>query len=66
MARQPVNEADQRLKAIADHLGVPVSTFYGPQDPSLEDLRKAYVAAAEAYTRGLRRKARSVTLAGAA
>jgi hypothetical protein len=69
MAAISINEAAPRLKAIADHLGVPVAIFYDDpvqQDPSLDDLRKTYLAAAQAYTQGLRRKAQLVTLAGAA
>lgn len=69
MVAGPTNEAAIRLKAIADHLNVPVAAFYDDadqQDPSLEELRQAYLAAAQAYTQGLRRKAQSVTLAGAA
>jgi hypothetical protein len=69
MAAVHPNEAAPRLKAIADHLGVPVAIFYADpaqQDPSLDDLRKAYLAAAQAYTQGLRRRAQSASLAGAA
>jgi hypothetical protein len=65
MAPKLTTEAALRLKAIADHLGVPVGSFYDPQDPSIEELRKAYVTAAEAYTRGIRRRAQSVSLAEA-
>jgi hypothetical protein len=69
MAPKLTTETVPRLKAIADHLGVPVAIFYddpAQQDPSLDDLRKAYLAAAQAYTQGLRRKAQSASLAGAA
>jgi len=68
MAPNLTTEAAPRLNAIADHLGVPVAIFYddpAQQDPSLDDLRKAYLAAAQAYTQGLRRKAQSVTLSEA-
>jgi len=69
MAVRFTDEAAPRLKAIADHLGVPVAIFYdepAQQDPLLDDLRQAYLAAAQAYTQGLRRKAQSASLAGAA
>jgi hypothetical protein len=69
MAPKLNTEADMRLKAIADRLGVPVAVFYdepSQQDPSLDDLFRAFIAAAEAYTQGVRRAAQSVTLAGGA
>jgi HD superfamily phosphodiesterase len=64
------NANDLRLQVIADHLGISVSAFTAemsldaadPQDVSLEKLRQAFLAAADAYTQGLRRKAQSVTL----
>lgn len=69
--RDAQNANDLRLQAIADHLGISVSAFTAemslnaadPEDASLEELRRAFLAAADAYTQGLRRKAQSVSLA---
>lgn len=66
-----ISDNDTRLQAIADCLNLPVAVFFdepasdaGSDDASLDDLRRAYVAAAEAYTQGLHRAAQSVSLAG--
>ncbi len=53
-----------RLHAIADALSVPVASFYAPQSPTVEDLRRALVAAEQAYAEAVRREAQAVSLAG--
>lgn len=64
------NSTPDRLQAIADVLRLPVSVFFdeptpvdGTQEHSPEYLRLALIAAAEAYSRSLHRKAQSVSLA---
>lgn len=66
-----VSSTPDRLQSIADVLRLPVEIFFDElvaedrsDEPSLDDLRRAFVAAAEAYSQGLHRKAQSVSLAG--
>lgn len=68
-----IHSPPDRLQSIADVLGLPVEIFFDEpvaedrsDEPSLDDLRRAFVAAAEAYNRGLQRKAQSVSLSGTA
>lgn len=66
-----ISDNDTRLQAIADTLGLPAAVFFdepasdtGSDEASLDDLRRAFLSAAEAFNQGLQRKAQSVSLAG--